>query len=385
MVKCPRCGTKISLMCILFLFALLVNTINLGVAEPTRSEMMLTKTCSLELKLFTQQDVLETIVNQINETRFTWFDSVLANIIGPRPYDSANNVQAAEFIASELNSTSIFVTYQWFTYGDKEIANVIGTLPSSDPSNQSKIVLCAHFDTVPSAPGADDNGSGAALLLEVAKVLSQFTFNYTIEFVAFNGEEYGLLGSKHYVQQALQAGEDILLAINVDMCIWDNPNAPPDERLWIVYDGTVPYENCEWFADATLENSYTYTMASIKKISNTNDTYVPVGNWRRSDQASFWNAGIPALWIFEFNGFQNPYIHKPADSMDAENYNFTLGTQAAQVVAATVAKLARVQTPTPVDKLELLVPYIGLTILLVVAVSTVVYVKKKKRNTMIIS
>jgi Zn-dependent M28 family amino/carboxypeptidase len=311
-------------------------------AESAPSKIKVTKTPSPNSELFTQQDVLETIVNLINETRFKWFDSILSNNIGPRPYYSTSNLQAAEFIAEELNATkSISATYQWFTYAGKKIANVIGTLPSANPKNQSKIVVGAHFDTVSNSPGADDDGSGIALLLEVAKVLSQFKFNCSIEFVAFNAEEVGKGGSSYYVQQASQAGEDILLMFNIDMCLWSNPNAPPHEKLWIVYQGTVPYENCESFADITLNIGYTYTTAPIQKISSTNNTYFPVYNWYRSDHANFWTAGIPALWIFEFNGFQNPYIHTPADSMNAKSYNFTLGTQAAQVVAATTAKLAQ--------------------------------------------
>jgi len=343
--ECPRCRTKISLMYILLLSALLVSTVTLGVVEPTSSEIKAAETRSLNPKLFGQEDVLEIIVDQINETRFTWFDSFFVDTIGPRPYNFTSNLQAAEFIADQLNLTgSMFATYQWFSYAGEEIANVIGALPSADPSNQSKIVVGAHFDTVSNSPGADDNGSGIALLLEVATVLSQFRFGCTIEFVAFNAEEKGRWGSKYYTQQALQAGEDILLTINIDMCIWDNPSAPSNEKLWIVYNGTVPYEDCEQFADLTLETSYTYVTAPIQKISSTNDTYFPVKNWRRSDQTSFWDVGIPALWIFEFNGFQNPYYHSPNDSMDAEGYNFTLGAQAAQVVAATIAKLARVRT-----------------------------------------
>jgi len=299
-------------------------------ADLTPSRIEVTKARSLNQELFIQQDVLETIVDQINETRFAWFNSILANTIGPRPYYSTTNVQAAEFIAEELNATKgISATYQWLTYADKKIANVVGVLPSANPNNHSKIVVCAHFDTGSNSPGADDNGSGTALLLEIAKVLSLFRFNCTIEFVAFNAEEVGLVGSRYYVQQASQAGEDILLAINVDMCLWNNPTAPPNEKLWTVYGGNVPYENCERFADLALNTSYTYTTAPIQKISTINDTYFPVHNWRRSDQASFWDVGIPALWIFEFNGFQNPYMHTPADSMDVESYDFTLGTKAA--------------------------------------------------------
>ena len=301
-------------------------------------EIKATKT-PLNPGLLTQKDVLEIIVNQINETRFTWFDSILANTIGPRSYSSTSNMQAAEFIADELNSTgTIFATYQWFSYAGEIIPNVIGTLPSADPSNQSKIVVGAHFDTVPESPGADDNGSGTALLLEVAKVLSQFRFNHTIEFVAFNAEEPGtcIHGSRYYVQQALQAGEDILLMINIDMVLWDNPNAPPNEKLWILYERTVPYEDGERFADIALNTSYTYTTAPIQKISTTMGV---------SDHVSFWDAGIPALCICEFMFIQNPYYHWPTDSMDAEGYNFTLGAKAAQVVAATIAKLAGIRAP----------------------------------------
>jgi len=346
LVKRPRFGTKTSLIQVLFLSAFLVSTIASGVADPIK----VTKAHSPNSGLLTESDVLETIVNQINETRFTWFNSILANTIGPRHFNSTSNMQAAEFIAEELNSTdNIFASYQWFSYAGEEIANVVGMLPSADLNNQSKIVVCAHFDTVADSPGADDNGSGTALLLEVAKVLALFRFGCTIEFVAFNAEEEGLWGSKYYTQQAVEAGEDILLVINIDMCIWDNPSSPPDEKLWIVYNGIAPYEDSEKFADSALETSYTYVTAPIQKISNTNDTYGPLENWRMSDQTSFWDAGIHSLWIFEFNGFQNPYWHLPEDSMDAENYNFTLGTQAAQVVAATVGKLAqaRMRDTTP--------------------------------------
>ncbi|UCC58969.1 MAG: M28 family peptidase, partial [Candidatus Bathyarchaeum sp.] len=94
------------------------------------------------------------------------------------------------------------------------------------------------------------------------------------------------------------------------------------------------YEDGERFADIALNTSYTYTTAPIQKISTTGV----------SDHVSFWDAGIPALCICESMFYQNPYYHQPTDSMDAEGYNFTLGAKAAQVVAATIAKLAGIRT-----------------------------------------
>ncbi|MGL4912161.1 MAG: M28 family metallopeptidase, partial [Romboutsia sp.] len=98
-----------------------------------------------------------------------------------------------------------------------------GTLKAANNHKKAKtIVLGAHFDSV-SSPGASDNASGTAVIVEVARLLSskeiRKNLNYNIEFVAFGGEELGLLGSKEYVEQLKEDGrvENIEAMINLDM------------------------------------------------------------------------------------------------------------------------------------------------------------------------
>jgi len=84
-------------------------------------------------------------------------------------------------------------------------------------SNDKRIILCAHFDTKINTPGALDNGSGEAVLLTLAEMLTPETRPFTLEFVAFNGEEYLPLGDDEYLRRAQGYFGNILAAINLDM------------------------------------------------------------------------------------------------------------------------------------------------------------------------
>ncbi|MBK6681102.1 MAG: M20/M25/M40 family metallo-hydrolase [Ignavibacteriales bacterium] len=104
--------------------------------------------------------------------------------------------------------------------------NVIGVKTGTQFPNQ-KYIICAHFDDMPSgatAPGADDNGSGTAAVMEAARILSQYTFPYTIVFALWDEEEQGLVGSAYYANQASIAGDSILGVVNMDMIAYDANN-----------------------------------------------------------------------------------------------------------------------------------------------------------------
>jgi aminopeptidase YwaD len=94
--------------------------------------------------------------------------------------------------------------------------NIIGTLPGQ---TDEVLILGAHYDSVPVSPGANDNGSGVAVVLEVARVLaSQGSHVPTIRVIAFGGEENGLLGSKRYVETLPNAAlKQVIAMINLDM------------------------------------------------------------------------------------------------------------------------------------------------------------------------
>ena len=95
--------------------------------------------------------------------------------------------------------------------------NVEATLPGLNGNNEEIYIVSAHYDSVPSTPGADDNAAGVAAVLSAAKILSQYEFNQTIRFVCFSGEEQGLLGSEEYAKEAYNNNENLISTINLDM------------------------------------------------------------------------------------------------------------------------------------------------------------------------
>ena len=94
------------------------------------------------------------------------------------------------------------------------IRNVTAVLPALSTSSSNRIfIICAHYDTqatrepnwnplTSTAPGANDNGTGVAAMLEIAYLLSRYEYEHEIRFIAFGGEELGFLGSRHYVREA---------------------------------------------------------------------------------------------------------------------------------------------------------------------------------------
>ncbi len=102
-------------------------------------------------------------------------------------------------------------------------SNIVATLPGTDPNN-GVIIIMAHYDNRPAeiadgvtrAPGANDNASGVALLLESARILSANTWNQTILFIAMAAEEQNTAGSRHFAQNAFLDNMNILAAINYD-------------------------------------------------------------------------------------------------------------------------------------------------------------------------
>jgi Predicted aminopeptidases len=96
--------------------------------------------------------------------------------------------------------------------------NLILNLPAQ-PGRENKppILIGAHYDAVPGTPGADDNASGVAVLLELARSLSAQPARYPVQLIAFDLEEYGLLGSAHYAEALVQQKEPVRLMLSLEM------------------------------------------------------------------------------------------------------------------------------------------------------------------------
>ena len=172
---------------------------------------------------------------------------------------------------------------------DSTAFNVVATLPGSDP-NAGYYVLCAHYDATAvrsigwnwredPAPGADDNASGVALVLESARALAGQTFPWTIKFIAFSGEELGLFGSRAYAEEALLNNDRILGVFNFDMIGFNDLS----ERLELVSNpGSL------WLVEAMRSVNGLYDIGL--QVDVLEDAGAGL-----SDHAPFWARGYDAI------------------------------------------------------------------------------------------
>jgi photosystem II stability/assembly factor-like uncharacterized protein len=208
------------------------------------------------------------------------------------------------------------------------LKNVVATKPGTVSDEQ--IIICGHFDSISEdpynlAPGADDNASGTAAVVEAARVMADHYYENTMKFVCFSGEEQGLCGSSEYAADAKSAGDVILGVLNFDMIAYAD-TMPEDLELV----GNPP---SEWLVDLALDCADAYVpLLSTRKIID--ETIM------NSDHAAFWNAGYNALHAKEDSPIIYPYYHQTSDTLGHLNQAF-----AADVVRVAVATLAELAVP----------------------------------------
>ncbi|MBD3257535.1 M28 family peptidase [candidate division GN15 bacterium] len=185
------------------------------------------------------------------------------------------------------------------------------------------LVIGAHRDGVPGSPAADDNGSGTAAVMEMARVLQGYETDMTIIFALFDAEEFGLFGAEHYVNEAQTAGDSIVYMFNMDMIGFiDNTNQAklfhgPDTRF---------SERCLQLAD------------SLVGIAG-----ALVGTSGASDHFPFQQAGIPVTFLHEFV-FSNVY-HSFQDSTTYIDFDYM--TNMVRAGLATCYYISQTEGPIP--------------------------------------
>jgi hypothetical protein len=238
--------------------------------------------------------------------------------------------------------------------------NLIARRPGARPGS-GKYVLGAHYDSIARrtegwdhatqpAPGADDNASGVACLLEAARVLLQEQYDFDLEFAFFGGEEQFLLGSKAYVaDSALARVEDVLGAIVLDMVAF-NPRAA--DSLNVLTNFTS-----EWLADLVREGESAlpagHGLDELDKVVRPTLGY--------SDHAAFWGEDASAVLFIENVDIvaHNPHYHRVTDDLD-----YLLAADGPDLMRRTtevvVATLGQYAIGPPPGALALTIPASGL-------------------------
>lgn len=194
------------------------------------------------------------------------------------------------------------------------------------------IVIGAHYDTVPGTPGADDNATGVAVLLELARDIASGPLKYPVQLVAFDMEEYGCLGSSHHAAKYKQQQESIRLMISLEMLGYCNHN--PNSQS---YPAGLKYfyPNCGNFIAlvGTLQTVPDLINLSGKiRKSGQACEWLPVPNrglivpdTRRSDHVPFWDNGYPAIMVTDTANMRNPHYHRGSDRIETLDLDFLAG------------------------------------------------------------
>jgi hypothetical protein len=296
-----------------------------------------------------QSPTIQSIIDQTNLDSLVYFVKELSGevstIIGGSPYtiqarskfQPVANDKAADYIKQKLDSYGLATFNQtgWSSTG----RNVYGVqLGAIYPNKQ--YIICAHYDdrpTGPIAPGADDNASGTAAVIEAARIFTQYNSKYTIIYALWDEEEDGLDGSAYYAQQAALAGDSIMGVINMDMIAYDSDL----DNVGEIHTNSLP--SSQTLKNKMVEVNTTYSIGITPSIYNPGTT--------ASDQASFWNNGFGAILLIEeyYGNDFNAYYHTTSDLLI--HYNQPYYHKMSRLTLGTVATLAELTDIVPVELL----------------------------------
>lgn len=264
-----------------------------------------------------KEDKISEMLSQVDGKILYGYVETIQNF-GEHPTGSEACEKVGEFLFNEFKSFGLNVEYFEWKNGGYEGKNIIATLPGED---NSTVIISAHYDSYPTSPGADDDGSGIACLLMIAKIISNYEFKHTIKFVAFSGEEQGMLGSQVYVKYLYENGEDVIADINVDT-VAHTESKEGGELIRVLSD-----EASLWITDIAEEMSYKYDIGL---------SLFRHGNFPAGDHQSFIDYGYEAVFFVEYDF--NTNMHTPNDTV--EHINITYLEKVCRLMLATLANIA---------------------------------------------
>lgn len=271
-------------------------------------------------------DMEEVRSNLISTVRY------LSEEVGERSYLQPGKLEkAALYIEERFRSYGLSVERQALTYRGKSYYNIIAEVKGREGSD-GIIVIGAHYDTVAGTPGADDNASGVATLLELARLTVRMPLERTVRFVAFGLEEPPVfmtsrMGSYIYAKGLKEEGVNLYGMISLEMTGYfcDNPGCQhyplpgfrwfyPERGDFIAFVGNIPSRRFTNRLRDSFRASSTLPVESLNTLS-----IVPGVNF--SDHWSFWRFGFPAIMVTDTAFYRNPNYHGPGDTPSTLDYD----------------------------------------------------------------
>lgn len=264
------------------------------------------------------------------EARLRGHVEALSGKIGERHVGRPDALHAAEaYIAGAFGSLGYHVARQTYLAQGVASSNLEVVIPGG--SRASEIVLVgAHYDTVPGSPGADDNASGVAGVIEIARALRESSLTRTVKLVAFVNEEppffyFGEMGSRVYARAARARGDDIRVMLSLEML-----GCYSDEAGSQAYPPLLGYfypEAGNFIAFVSNLRSRRTLREVVRAFKGGSDFpaeklaspgIVPGVSW--SDQLSFWREGYPGVMVTDTAFYRYRHYHSATDTPEKIDY-----------------------------------------------------------------
>ena len=274
---------------------------------------------------------------------------VLSDEIGDRSLFRYEKLEeAARYVGRQFESYGYGVAYQTYAVAGKPVRNII-VKKEGKRFPEEQVILGAHYDSCFN-PGADDNASGVAALLEVARALAVRSLDRSVVFIAFVNEEPPSfktpeMGSRVYAREAKARGDDIRGVVALEMVGYfsDRPrsqNYPPllglfypDKGNFIAVVGNLRSRRLTKEVSRAFKKHSLFPMESVVTFE-----FIPGVDW--SDHASFWEEGFPAVMVTDTAFLRNPNYHQLSDTWGTLDYE-----KMGRVVEALAAVVAELATP----------------------------------------
>ncbi len=270
------------------------------------------------------ESAFQLMLQEITGAASFWYNGNWHSV-STRYYSTTAKNLVGDYLFGILEDYGYTVEFESFYFNGQPCRNVVATKTGVTTPDEY-VVLGAHYDsTSPQAstlaPGAEDNGSGSCLVMEIARMAAGYDFDRSVQFVLFDCEEQGLNGSEHFVDEAIAAGRVIVSAITADMVTYYS------SHYGVLIEGET-----EWEALMSVMED---AVADYTTLSSRKDYY----SWG-SDHVPFQQAGIPAFLAIDWDWGSYPHYHQTSDTWANVAATAHIGYEISQACAATLAEVA---------------------------------------------
>jgi hypothetical protein len=268
-------------------------------------------------------------VNQVSVSSYSdYLNNLLQTHNGDNRGNGTDHNGVRDAVAAQLRSFGLQTSIEHGTYSGTAYDNVVAIHQGSSRPNDLYIIG-SHYDSA-NNPGADDDGSGVAGMLESARILSQYPSDATIIFIAFDREEQGLIGSYGY--NVTHAGANVRGMLQLDM---------------IAYNPAGVYHNQAYVYGRPASDPWRSNVATA--VSTYGGLTMTVGgDLPYSDHAPFEARGYDATCLIERAWSTNPHYHRATDSVDTPNYiDYIYASNMTRGAVGFMADQAGTEAPEP--------------------------------------